>query len=106
MGDEPTVRPTGRSPLARAVEAVAQIAAGIVAGGFLYWLALMVVLQVEITLDTDLPFGVDIWLLPIAPPVALGVYLRYSVPRFALASTALIVGGLVIGGGFSALLLS
>ncbi|MET7768707.1 hypothetical protein [Nocardia sp. NPDC005366] len=107
MDDNPTVPPPDQSLLARTGGAVAQMSLGIIAGGFLYWLTLIAVLQAEISIiDTDLPFGIDVWLLPMLPPVALGAFLRYAVPRFAIAWTALIVGCLVIGGGFSALLLT
>ncbi|MFF0529073.1 hypothetical protein ACFYT3_11830 [Nocardia amikacinitolerans] len=96
-----------RSPIIRVGNVTAQVVFGATIGGFLYWFALLAVLEIEISvLHTDLPFGIDVLLLPMLPPLALGALLRYSLPRLGAASTALMVGCVVVGAGFSLLLLT
>lgn len=108
MDDDSTVPPRdNRSPIARTGETAAQIVLGFAAGGLLYWAALLIVLWAETSVfDADLPFGIDVWFFPVFPLLALGAYLRYALPRFAIAWIALITGCLIVGAGFSVLLLT
>ncbi|MGV9819640.1 hypothetical protein [Nocardia xishanensis] len=106
MGKKPTV-PPHRSPVIRIGNFTAQVVFGATVGGFLYWFTLLAVLEIEINLlHTDLPLGIDIWLVPMLPPLTLAALLRHSVPRLGVASISSMVGCVIVGTGFSLLLLT